>query len=135
MIGRMSSPPRIHSHPGNFYPFFTGYPEERGTGEGTDFNLNVTYDFGAGDDQYLGALARAIGAVEAYAPEALVLGLGVDASEHDRHGRHSVTRSAFTAMAKRALDIGLPTVIVQEGGYESEVLGHLIADVLDVFGT
>ncbi len=125
----------IHSHPSNFYPFFTGYPDERGAGEGTGFNLNLTFDFGAGDDQYLDALARAIAAVGDYEPEALVLALGVDASEHDRHGRHSVTRRAFTAMAERVRDIGLPTVIVQEGGYESDVLGHLVADVLDVFGT
>jgi len=57
----------------------------------------------------------------------------VDASEHDTHGRHAVTRAAFTSMAERIRALDLPTVIVQEGGYESPVLGHLIANVLDVF--
>jgi len=123
----------MHSHPRSYYPFFTGYAEERGEGAGDGFNLNVTYDFGAGDAPFLEALGRSIEAVQAFAPDALVLALGVDASEHDTHGRHAVTRSAFGAMARRTRDLGLPTVIVQEGGYESGVLGHLIADVLDVF--
>ncbi|WP_324754903.1 histone deacetylase family protein [Roseovarius sp. Pro17] len=124
----------MHSHPRAYYPFFTGYPEERGEGEGEGFNLNTPYEFGAGDGPFLSALERSIKAIVDFAPDALVLALGVDASEHDTHGRHAVTRPAFGAMAERISALGLPTVIVQEGGYESDVLGHLIADVLDVFG-
>jgi len=125
----------MHSHPKNYYPYFTGYPEETGEGEGEGFNLNLTYDFGAGDGPFLAALEQAIEAVAAFGPDALVLCLGVDASDHDSHGRHKVTRPAFGTMAERVEAMKLPTVIVQEGGYESEILGHIIADVLDVFGT
>ena len=123
----------MHSHPRSYYPFFTGYPEERGEGAGEGCNLNLTYEFGAGDAPFLSALYSSIAAITDFAPDALVLALGVDASEHDTHGRHAVTRAAFTTMAESIRALGLPTVIVQEGGYESPVLGHLIADVLDVF--
>lgn len=123
----------MHSHPKDFYPFFTGYPGERGEGEGKGFNRNVTYPFGADDSVFLDALDISLKEVGDYTPDALVLALGVDASDCDPHGRHNVKRPAFARMAQRVRELNLPTVIVQEGGYESEILGHLIADVIDVF--
>ncbi len=72
-------------------------------------------------------------AINEHEADALVLGLGLDASDHDSHGRHNVTRPVFTTMAMKVRALNLPMVIVQEGGYEFEILGYLIADVLDVF--
>ena len=34
--------------PSNYYPFFTGYEDERGNGPGEGFNLNLPLPHGAG---------------------------------------------------------------------------------------
>jgi len=120
-----------HSHPKDYYPFYTGFPEERGIGEGEDCNLNIPYEFGAGDNSFLQAVDTALQSVDRFAPQALVLALGVDASEHDPHGRHCVTRAGFNEMAEKVRVLKLPTVIIQEGGYESDHVGDLIADVIN----
>jgi acetoin utilization deacetylase AcuC-like enzyme len=122
-----------HSHPKKFYPFFSGYPTERGANEGEGYNLNVTYEFGCSDEPFLDALRTGLEAVSDYSPEAVVIALGVDASEQDPHGEHHVKQAAFKEMGALLRKLNLPTVIVQEGGYNSEILGCLVADVLDAF--
>jgi acetoin utilization deacetylase AcuC-like enzyme len=123
-----------HSHPKKFYPFFSGYPTEKGANEGKGCNLNVTYEFGCDDGPFLEALKVGLKAVTDYAPDAVVIALGLDASEQDPHGEHHVKQVAFRDMGLLLKKLELPTVIVQEGGYNSEILGDLVADVLDSLG-
>lgn len=122
-----------HSHPKDYYPFYTGFPDEQGEGAGFGYNVNIPFQFGASDLAFLDAVDAGIRALEEYAPDAMVLALGVDASEYDPHGRHNVTRTGFNEMAEKVRFLKLPTVIVQEGGYKSDYIGDLIADILDRF--
>ena len=62
-----------------------------------------------------------------------MLAFGADASAEDPHGEHSVTRAAFVSVARTVARLNLPTVVVQEGGYLSEELGPIVADVLGQF--
>ena len=48
---------------------------------------------------------------------ALVVALGLDASEDDPLGVLKVTREGFSQAARAIAQLALPTVIVQEGGY------------------
>ena len=73
----------IHAEPAHFYPFVWGYAHERGEGAGLGANLNIPLPMGTGDDAYLQALAVAKKTIDAFAPGALVVALGLDASEHD----------------------------------------------------
>ncbi|MDI1340442.1 histone deacetylase family protein [Polaromonas sp.] len=120
----------IHGDPNGFYPFFSGTPGECGEGDGLGFNLNVPFPVGSGDDEVLRALASVLAAVRSYAPQALVLSLGFDAHEKDPHGAHRVSTPGFMAMAQAISGLGLPCVVVQEGGYLHEELGSLARDFL-----
>ena len=123
----------IHSHPDDYYPFFSGTTSETGEGEGLGYNLNVPFAFGSGDTEVLSALSRTIAAVRDYRPGALVVSLGLDAHVKDPHGAHKVSTAGFLKMAQTISDLGLPTVLVQEGGYMHDELGSLVREVLRRF--
>jgi acetoin utilization deacetylase AcuC-like enzyme len=100
-----------------------GLPEEAGAGPGEGFNVNVALPFGVGDRGYLAVLDRVVGpALRAYAPEALVVALGLDASQNDPNGRQCVSAAGFHAIGARLRALaaeltGGRLVAVQEGGY------------------
>ena len=124
----------IHGDPDQYYPFYWGYADQTGEGEGAGATLNVPFPVGSGDGPFLGALATALAGIRNFAPQALVLSLGVDASVHDPHGRHAVSDDGFRRMAEAIATLKLPTAIVQEGGYASAALGETVADILDILG-
>ena len=123
----------LHADPADYYPFFAGYAEERGAGAGIGCNLNLPLAPGSGDREMLAALDEALAAIGRYRPDALVVSLGFDASEHDPLGVLKVTCAGFAACARRIAGAGLPTVLIQEGGYMSAVLGQNLAGFLAAF--
>ncbi len=123
----------IHADPVAYYPFVWGYAHERGTGGGLGANLNIPLPLGTGDDGYIQALANAEKTIRAFAPGALVIALGLDASEHDPLAGLAVTTSGFRRIGAAIAKLGLPTVFVQEGGYLSDILGANLTAVLGGF--
>lgn len=122
----------IHGDPDQYYPFYWGYADQIGAGNGRGANLNVPFPVGSGDGPFLDALATAIKEIRRFVPQAMVLSLGIDASVHDPHGRHAVTNDGFRRMAERIGALRIPTAIVQEGGYASPELGRIVADILEI---
>ncbi len=125
----------IHADPVRFYPFFWGYAGERGDGPGLGYNLNLPLARGSGDTAFLEALDRAIARVGAFAPGALVVALGLDAFEGDPLGGLALTTEGFGRIGARLAGLGLPTVIVQEGGYLCAALGDNLTSFLGAFET
>ncbi len=123
----------IHADPAAYYPFVWGYAHERGDGAGLGTNLNIPLPLGTRDDGYMQALHVAAKAVKAFAPGALVVALGLDASEHDPLKGLAVTTDGFRRIGATIARIGLPTVFVQEGGYLSDILGQNLTAVLGGF--
>lgn len=123
----------IHVDPDGFYPFFWGHAAERGEGAGLGYNLNLPVPLGSGDEAFLDALDSALQRIMAHAPGVLVLSLGLDASEADPFGGLNVTGDGFEAIGRRIGALDLPVVLVQEGGYLSEVLGDNLVRFLDGF--
>ncbi len=124
----------LHADPSDYYPFFAGYAEERGAGAGAGFNLNLPLAPGSGDGEFLAALDRALAAIHDYGADALLVSLGFDASEKDPLGILKVTTAGFGEAATRIAKSDLPTVLIQEGGYMSPILGQNLARFLASFG-
>jgi acetoin utilization deacetylase AcuC-like enzyme len=112
----------VHVEPGAFYPFFWGHPPERGEGAGLGFNRNLPLPLGTGDDGFLAALDEGMAEVGRFGADILVLALGLDAFAGDPFGGLAVTTPGFGQIARSVAALGLPTVIVQEGGYLSPEL-------------
>jgi acetoin utilization deacetylase AcuC-like enzyme len=123
----------LHGDPAGFYPFFAGYADETGTGAGAGCNLNLPLPKGTGDDAYLQALAGALAAIRGFAPDALLVSLGLDAQENDPLGILSITTAGFGRIAREIAGLGLPTLLVQEGGYLCDELGDNLISFVDGF--
>jgi acetoin utilization deacetylase AcuC-like enzyme len=120
----------IHAHPERYYPFFWGYPGETGAGPGEGANLNLCLDRGSGDEPYMAALATALDRITSWGADTLVLALGLDAFEGDPFAGLAVTTPGFARIARAIRALGLPTLIVQEGGYLCPELGLNLEAVL-----
>ena len=120
----------IHADPVRFYPFFWGHADERGEYAGLGYNLNLPLPRKTGDDGFLAALDDGLRRIRAFAPDALVVALGLDASEHDPFGGLSVSTDGFARIAERISALRLPSVIVQEGGYLCDQLGDNLSAFL-----
>lgn len=124
----------IHADPVRFYPFFWGHADERGEGPGLGYNLNLPLPRKSGDAPFLDALNTALRRIRAFAPDAVVVALGLDAHESDPFGGLSVTTPGFARIGEAIARLHLPTVIVQEGGYLSEELSTNLTSFLTGFG-
>jgi acetoin utilization deacetylase AcuC-like enzyme/ribosomal protein S18 acetylase RimI-like enzyme len=120
----------IHGHPSFAYPYFAGFEDELGDGEGRGFNRNFPLPEEVHDARYLDALDDALTAVKAFRPEALVVSLGLDIAKADPTGTWSVTREGLFEVGRRVGAAGLPTLLVQEGGYNIRSLGRNAARML-----
>jgi acetoin utilization deacetylase AcuC-like enzyme len=124
----------IHAHPERFYPFFWGYADEAGEGEGEGCNLNLPLPRGSGDPEFLAALESAVRKISDFRPGALVVALGLDAFEGDPFGGLRVSTRGFGEIARVIkTSLGLPTLLVQEGGYICDALGDNLASFLGGF--
>ena len=113
-------------------PYFWGHAHETGVGKGHGFNLNLPLPLGSGDAPWLAAGDKAVTRIRDFAPTALVVALGLDASESDPLQGLKVTGAGFHHGGKIA-GLGLPTVLVQEGGYLSDDLGRNLVQFLAGF--
>jgi acetoin utilization deacetylase AcuC-like enzyme len=126
----------LHADPAVEYPFYWGFADERGEGNAEGANINIPLPFGTDDDAYLKALDRALSAVREFAPKYLVLSAGFDLMLSDpvpRGGGFRITMDGLRRIAEPIAGLHLPTVIVQEGGYNLERLGKYAVTVLRAF--
>lgn len=124
----------IHADPDFEYPWFSGYADESGTGAGLGLNVNLPLAICTGETRYLETLDRALNAVDRFAPAFLVVSLGVDACREDPLGKFDLPVSAFGTIGRRIAGADVPTLLVQEGGYDLESVGACVQNVLDAFG-
>ena len=120
----------LHGDPRHFTPFFTGHAHERGEGEGAGYNINKPLALGTDIAGYLPVLRDACASIRAYAPGALVVALGLDAHERDPYKGLQITTEGFETLLAEVAALGLPTVLVQEGGYLSDDLGPNLVSAL-----
>jgi acetoin utilization deacetylase AcuC-like enzyme len=123
----------LHADPQVEYPYFLGYADELGAGPGFGFTLNYPLPHGTAWDAYGPALADACDKVRAFAPDVLVVSLGVDTYEHDPISRFRLRRDDFSRMGERIAALAFPTLFVMEGGYAVEDIGVNAVNVLTGF--
>ena len=123
----------IHADPDAEYPAFSGYAEETGAGQGSGLHRNYPLPAGTDDALYLSTLEEALGLVRSFAPAFLIVSAGMDLYSGDPLGTFKVTRAGIQQIGKRIAALGLPTLIVMEGGYNNTALGANISILLKEF--
>ena len=114
----------VHVDPGaGWFPHFLGFAAESDAA-----NLNLPLAPGTGDDGWLAAVREA---AEFAAPaRALVVALGVDAAAGDPESPLEVSAAGYREAGRILGELGLPTVVVQEGGYDLATIGSLVVETL-----
>ncbi len=113
----------IHGHPRYSYPYFSGFEDEKGEDEGKGYNLNLPMPENLDGAQYRKALERALERIAKYRPQFLVLALGLDTAKGDPTGSFRLLARDFRENGRLIGGIGVPTLVVQEGGYRTQTLG------------
>ncbi|MBI5019179.1 histone deacetylase family protein [Candidatus Gottesmanbacteria bacterium] len=113
----------IHADPKDKFPFFSGGANETGAGLGSMFNTNYPLSLGTADVAYDRTLVAALKRIREFAPEYLVVSVGYDAHVNDPIGGLRLSTPYYRRMASRIAALNLPTVLVQEGGYNTAKLG------------
>jgi acetoin utilization deacetylase AcuC-like enzyme len=116
----------IHVDPATgWFPHFVGFAHETGPG-----NTNLPVPPGAEDETWLYAVRHATAWAQANGAEALVVPLGVDAAAGDPESPLEVTPAGLREAGRILGGLDLPTVLVQEGGYDIATIGPLVREVL-----
>jgi acetoin utilization deacetylase AcuC-like enzyme len=121
----------VHQSP--LYPG-TGARDERGRGAGLGTTLNCPLPPGAGDDEFLGALAgELVPAAARFRPDFVLVSAGFDAHRADPLANLLVTSEAYAEATRILLGIAADTakgrlVSVLEGGYDLEALSSSVVE-------
>jgi len=123
----------IHGDPRTEYPFFLGHADEAGQGAGLGANLNIPLPRGTGFEVWFAALEHALGAIQRFGAQALVVSLGMDTFEGDPISGFTLRSADYLRVGQRLAAAGLPTALVFEGGYAVAEVGVNAVNVLEGF--
>jgi acetoin utilization deacetylase AcuC-like enzyme len=113
----------IHGHPSFAYPYFSGFAGEKGRGTGKGYNVNIPLQENIDGETYQKILREALKRVTRFGPRFLIVALGLDTAKEDPTGSWSLEAKDFEAIGELVGSLSLPTLVVQEGGYDTRVLG------------
>ncbi|MEM7442871.1 MAG: histone deacetylase family protein [Pseudomonadota bacterium] len=120
----------IHADPDQEYPYFLGFADETGQGAGEGFTLNLPLPWGTNWQTYAAALDRAVSRIEAFRPDLLVVSFGADTYKGDPISRFELEELDFAPMGGMIGQLGLSTIVIQEGGYAVDALGRNVVNFL-----
>jgi acetoin utilization deacetylase AcuC-like enzyme len=123
----------IHGDPLEAFPYFSGYADEVGAGEGVGYNQNLPLPRGTDFGGWRVALDTALARIDRFAPSALVVSLGVDTFEHDPISFFKLRGEDFTQLGRLIGALRIPTLFVLEGGYAVAEIGVNAVNVLQGF--
>lgn len=113
----------IHGNPSFAYPYFTGFADEQGEGEGLGYNLNFPLKENISGEEHLGYLKKAIKRITGFHPDYLVVSLGFDPAKGDPTGTWSLHASDFKNNGAELGKLPYPILFAQEGGYKNRTIG------------
>ncbi len=116
----------VHADPRTDFPFYWGYADERGAGEGTGTNMNIPLPQGTNWPGYRAAVDRALAACTDWGARLLVLSFGADTFVDDPISNFALEAEDFDRLGALIASADLPTVVVMEGGY---AVGELAENV------
>ena len=90
----------LHGDPAHAFPYFSGYAEETGAGAGSGFNLNLPLPRATDFAAWSQALAPDSSGFARFAPDALVVSLGVDTFAHDPISFFKLQSEDFSAYGR-----------------------------------
>ncbi len=119
----------LHADPTFEYPYYTGYQDETGGKNALGTTANFPLPSGTDDTAYLTSLQAALSAIASFSPNWLVVSLGFDTFGGDPMSTFTLSQGIYRKIGREIgrliRNLNLPTLLVQEGGYNISMLGQL----------
>ena len=126
----------IHRHDnGKFYPFKTGFVEEKGDQNGIGYNINIPLDTKCaiskgpsciGDAEYINIFEKIImPCLTEYNPDIIFISCGYDAGENDFSGCLKCSPFVYAFMTERLLSLNKNLIFALEGGYTLDTIKRM----------
>ncbi len=119
----------LHESGKTLFPW-GGFEDEIGEGPGRGYNVNLPLPAGTYDEAFGEAYDAVVAPlVEVYAPEVIVLELGMDALAGDPLTHLALTNNAHARVLEQLLSLDVPLLVAGGGGYhvENTVRGWTLA--------
>ena len=124
----------LHGDPQQEFPYFLGYKEETGSGKGEGYNINFPLPWGTEWPEFKMCLDSALERIQSYAPDAVVISLGVDTYLKDPISKFKLRSDNFLEIGEQiAGHIQCPVLFIMEGGYAVDEIGINVVNVLTGF--
>ncbi|MFS0827850.1 histone deacetylase family protein [Pseudomonas phoenicis] len=120
----------VHADPAFDYPFYVGFADERGAGSGEGLNFNYPLPENTAWSPWSEALQAALQEIKNYSPDVLIVSLGVDTFKGDPMTKFLLENDDFSRMGELIGSLSVPTLFVQEGGYDTQNIGINVSNVL-----
>ncbi len=120
----------INADPKTRFPHFSGYADEHGQDDGEGYNYNFPLPDGVDDTQYTQTAEKALKIIARYQPEYLLISAGFDTHEKDPIGAFKLTTGYYQELGTQISKLNVPILVIQEGGYASELLGQNVVSFL-----
>lgn len=119
----------IHGDPEHSYPYITGFDSEN-----SPKNYNHPLPPGISDDAYFETFIQAVKRIKDFGAKYLVISLGVDTFEHDYLGNFNLSSGIYNRLSGFLIsELNIPSLIVMEGGYNTEHLAQNVISFLQSF--
>jgi acetoin utilization deacetylase AcuC-like enzyme len=121
----------LHQHPRTCYPG-TGYEWEIGTGPGRGYTVNIPFDPGGDDADYLRVIdERVVPELDEFRPQLLLISAGFDAHREDPLAHMNLSDECYELMTRHVVSVADQhcagrVVSVLEGGYSLAALGRCV---------
>lgn len=123
----------LHADPATDFPFYSGFADEVGKGEGEGFNLNLPLARGADWSLWSDAYRAAEQRIDAFAPDAAIISLGVDTLAGDPLSKFAFRPDDFCRLGAVLSRLTCPVLFVFEGGYAIDDIGANVVRTLRGF--
>jgi acetoin utilization deacetylase AcuC-like enzyme len=121
----------LHQNPRTCFPG-TGFDWEIGVGRGRGATLNLTFNAGEGDVEYMKVVdTRLVPQLDEFRPEVVILSAGFDAHKDDPMAQIELTEEGFELMTRSLAALadqhaGGRVISILEGGYNMRALGRSV---------
>ncbi len=123
----------LHGDPEHAFPHFLGFVDESGRAQGEGFTHNYPMPPNTSYSEWFKALEDSCSKIKTYAPDALVVSLGVDTFEDDPISFFKLKSDDFRHYGRYLGKLDLPMLFIMEGGYAIEKIGINTVNVLTGF--
>lgn len=118
----------FHQNPATLYPFRSGYESEIGEGEGKGFNRNFPLSSLCNDTEFISKFNEVPKLIKDFAPEILILQMGVDGSKQCTISGMQLTKNAYDYVSKLIVDLQkkhkFKILALGGGGFVHPMLGQ-----------